>query len=177
MNRSAKGLYTYATLDGFSLVNHKRFAKLSTRQTFPLYGIWLTRYCNSNLYREKLIQIIILISLFTLILWISIQYLSCFPLCCVMYWLCLVPLLYHPPTIYYTILWLFQYYKPGADPSQQRNIYLAQTIIFTASNVTDWWNGFSCHSCYSWNLCDVVSYHAVNNTASWSFVWLHCSVI
>ena len=43
MNRSAKGLLIVATtLDGFSLVNHRQFAKftkLSTRQTFPLYSI------------------------------------------------------------------------------------------------------------------------------------------
>ena len=55
MNRSAKGLLIVtilATLDGFSLANCRRFAKfakLSTRQTFPLYsitpwnslGVWL----------------------------------------------------------------------------------------------------------------------------------------
>ena len=42
MNRSAKWLLIVTvTLDGFSLVNHRwfvKFAKLSTRQTFPLYG-------------------------------------------------------------------------------------------------------------------------------------------
>ena len=42
MNRSAKGLSMVTTnLDGFSLVNRRRFAKfakLSPRQTFPLYG-------------------------------------------------------------------------------------------------------------------------------------------
>ena len=47
MNRSAKGLSMITTnLDGFSLANRRRFAKfakLSPRQTFPLYGI-------SNLY-------------------------------------------------------------------------------------------------------------------------------
>ena len=41
-NRSAKGLLIVTTtLDGFSLVNHRqfaKFAKLSTHQTFPLYG-------------------------------------------------------------------------------------------------------------------------------------------
>ena len=40
---SAKGLLMVTTdLDGFSLVNHRwfaKFTKLSTRQTFPLYGI------------------------------------------------------------------------------------------------------------------------------------------
>ena len=43
MNRSAKGLLIIiTTLDGFTLANHRRFAKfakLSTCQTFPLYGI------------------------------------------------------------------------------------------------------------------------------------------
>ena len=43
MNRSAKGLLIVTTnLDVFSLVNCRRFtkfAKLSTRQTFLLYGI------------------------------------------------------------------------------------------------------------------------------------------
>ena len=35
MNRSAKGLLIETTkLDGFSLVNHRQFAKLSTHQTF-----------------------------------------------------------------------------------------------------------------------------------------------
>ena len=42
MNRSAKGLLIVTTnLDGFSLVNRRlftKFAKLSTCQTFPLYG-------------------------------------------------------------------------------------------------------------------------------------------
>ena len=39
MNRSAKGLSIVTTnLDGFSLVNRRQFAKLSPRQTFPLYG-------------------------------------------------------------------------------------------------------------------------------------------
>ena len=42
MNRSAKGLSMVTTnLDGFSLANRRRFAKfakLSPRQTFPLYG-------------------------------------------------------------------------------------------------------------------------------------------
>ena len=44
MNRSAKGLLIVTiatTLDGFSLANYSqfaKFAKLSTRQTFPLYG-------------------------------------------------------------------------------------------------------------------------------------------
>ena len=42
MSRSAKGLLIVTTtLNGFSLANCKRFAifaKLSTRQTFPLYG-------------------------------------------------------------------------------------------------------------------------------------------
>ena len=41
MNRSAKGLLMVTTnLDGFSLANCRRFTKLSTRQTFPLYGSW-----------------------------------------------------------------------------------------------------------------------------------------
>ena len=44
MNRSAKGLSMVTTnLDGFSLANRRRFAKfakLSPRQTFPLYGIY-----------------------------------------------------------------------------------------------------------------------------------------
>ena len=44
-DRSAKGLLIVTTtLDGFSLANCRRFAKfakLSTRQTFPLYGICL----------------------------------------------------------------------------------------------------------------------------------------
>ena len=43
INRSAKRLLTVTTtLDGFSLVNHRRFTKytkLYTHQTFPLYGI------------------------------------------------------------------------------------------------------------------------------------------
>ena len=47
MNRSAKGLSMVAiNLDGFSLVNRLRFvkfAKLSPRQTFPLYGIYILR--------------------------------------------------------------------------------------------------------------------------------------
>ena len=42
INRSAKGLSMVTTnLDGFSLANCRRFAKfakLSPRQTFPLYG-------------------------------------------------------------------------------------------------------------------------------------------
>ena len=42
INRSAKGLSMVTTnLDGFSLANRRRFAKfakLSPRQTFPLYG-------------------------------------------------------------------------------------------------------------------------------------------
>ena len=42
MNRSAKGLSMVTTnLDGFSLVNRRRFAKFakpSPRQTFQLYG-------------------------------------------------------------------------------------------------------------------------------------------
>ena len=42
MNRSAKGILIVTTnLNGFSLANCKRFAKfakLSTHQTFPLYG-------------------------------------------------------------------------------------------------------------------------------------------
>ena len=42
MNRSAKGLLIItANLDGFSLVNHRqfaKFAKLSTRQIFSLYS-------------------------------------------------------------------------------------------------------------------------------------------
>ena len=44
MNRSAKGLLIVTTtLDDFSLANHRQLvkvAKLSTRQTFPLYGTW-----------------------------------------------------------------------------------------------------------------------------------------
>ena len=40
MNRSTKGLSVVNTnLDGFSLANRRRFAKLSTYQTFPLYSI------------------------------------------------------------------------------------------------------------------------------------------
>ena len=43
MNRSAKGLSMVTTnLDGFSLANRRqfaKFAKLSPRQTLPLYGI------------------------------------------------------------------------------------------------------------------------------------------
>ena len=40
VNRPAKGLSMVTTnLDGFSLANRRRFAKLSPRQTFPLYGI------------------------------------------------------------------------------------------------------------------------------------------
>ena len=43
MNRSAKGLSMVTTnLDGFSLAKLRlftKFAKLSPRQTFPLYGI------------------------------------------------------------------------------------------------------------------------------------------
>ena len=39
MNRSAKGLLIVMTaLDGFSLTNYRRFAKLYTRQAFLLYG-------------------------------------------------------------------------------------------------------------------------------------------
>ena len=45
MNRSAKGLLIVTTnLDDFSLANYRQFAKfvkLSTRQTFLLYGITL----------------------------------------------------------------------------------------------------------------------------------------
>ena len=47
INSSAKGLLIVTTnLDGFSLANRRqftKFAKLSTRQTFPLYGITLPR--------------------------------------------------------------------------------------------------------------------------------------
>ena len=40
INSSAKGLLIVTTnLDSFSLANLRRFAKLSTHQTFPLYGI------------------------------------------------------------------------------------------------------------------------------------------
>ena len=45
MNRSAKGLIVTTTLDGFSLANHRRFAKfakLSSHQTSPLYGSYAT---------------------------------------------------------------------------------------------------------------------------------------
>ena len=39
MNRSAKGLSIVTTnMDGFSLANRRRFAKLLTCQTFPVYG-------------------------------------------------------------------------------------------------------------------------------------------
>ena len=48
MNRPGKGLFVETTtLDGFSLANHRqfaKFAKLSTRQTFPLYGICMPKY-------------------------------------------------------------------------------------------------------------------------------------
>ena len=54
INRSAKGLSMVTTnLDGFSLANRRRFAKfakLSPRQTFLLYGITPVRqspYCKS----------------------------------------------------------------------------------------------------------------------------------
>ena len=40
INRSVNGLLIVTTsLDGFSLVNHRRFAKLSTNQTFLLYSM------------------------------------------------------------------------------------------------------------------------------------------
>ena len=40
INRSANRLLIVSTnLDGFSLVNHRQFAKLSPHQTFLLYGI------------------------------------------------------------------------------------------------------------------------------------------
>ena len=43
MNRSAKGLSMVGiNLDGFSLANRLRFAKLSPRQTFSLYSIKLS---------------------------------------------------------------------------------------------------------------------------------------
>ena len=45
MNRSVRWvLIVTTTVDGFSLANHRRFAKfakLSTRQTFPLYGTYV----------------------------------------------------------------------------------------------------------------------------------------
>ena len=47
MNRSAKWLLIVTTsLDGFSLANCRftKFSKLSTRQTFPLYGIKVLHY-------------------------------------------------------------------------------------------------------------------------------------
>ena len=54
MNRSVKGLLIVtAYLDGFSLANRRRFAKLSTCQTFPLYSssdgsIFVTRSAEIN---------------------------------------------------------------------------------------------------------------------------------
>ena len=55
MNRSAKGLLIITTtLDGFSLANHRqftKFAKLSTRQTFPLYDI-LSTWNGKHLIQE-----------------------------------------------------------------------------------------------------------------------------
>ena len=40
MSRSAKGLLIITTtFNGFSLANHRRFAKLSPCQIFPLYGM------------------------------------------------------------------------------------------------------------------------------------------
>ena len=52
MNGSAKGLLMITTnLDGFSLVNRRRFAKLtklSTCQTFLLYGILQPLITNSR---------------------------------------------------------------------------------------------------------------------------------
>ena len=46
MNKSAKGLLIVATtLDGFSLVDRLRFAKLSTCQTFLLYSMY---YINTS---------------------------------------------------------------------------------------------------------------------------------
>ena len=42
MNRSAKGVLIVTTnLDGFSLVNCLRFAKVSTHQALPLYGSYI----------------------------------------------------------------------------------------------------------------------------------------
>ena len=56
MNRSAKGLLIVTTnLDGFSLANIRqfaKFAKLSTRQTFPLYGIYAPTF-NSTLHTAQ----------------------------------------------------------------------------------------------------------------------------
>ena len=40
MNRSVGLLIITTTLDGFSLANCRQFAKLSTRQTFPLCSIY-----------------------------------------------------------------------------------------------------------------------------------------
>ena len=58
INRSAKGLSMVTTnLDGFSLANRIRFAKfakLSPRQTFPLYGMFefviLHSLCLNTMY-------------------------------------------------------------------------------------------------------------------------------
>ena len=53
MNRSAIGLSMVTiNLDGFSLANRRRFAKLSPRQTFPLYGIARTLF-SAGRYRYK----------------------------------------------------------------------------------------------------------------------------
>ena len=52
MNRSAKGLSMVTTnLDGFSLANRRQFAKfvkLSTCQTFLLYGMVIYQKFNGN---------------------------------------------------------------------------------------------------------------------------------
>ena len=46
MNRSAKGLSMVTiNLDGFSLANFAKFAKLSPHQTFLLYSMYLLHVC------------------------------------------------------------------------------------------------------------------------------------
>ena len=48
-NRSANRLLMISTnLDGFSLANHRQFANVSPRQSFPPYGITVTVVANNE---------------------------------------------------------------------------------------------------------------------------------
>ena len=62
MNGSAKGLLIVTTnLDGFSLANRRRFAKfatkLSTCQTFPLFGMWFKLHSLYAIYNHSIVGV------------------------------------------------------------------------------------------------------------------------